>query len=116
MRTVRPLRAVDTPSSKQAGQVRDADAVDLLGQNVVDSFLKVRDRVLESVGEAARDLAEEHARLRERIQRRTFGSAQMLAPSLSAAHASARASSISLARSGGVKTSSFDRLAMQVKR
>ena len=44
----------------------------------------------------------------------TFGSAQMFAPSLSAAHASARVSSIRLANSGGVKTSSLERFAMQV--
>ena len=44
----------------------------------------------------------------------TVGSAQMSAPSLSAAHASASVSSIRLANSGGVKTSSLERFAMQV--
>ena len=38
----------------------------------------------------------------------------MLAPSLCAAHASAMVSSILLATSGGVKTSSLERFAMQV--
>jgi hypothetical protein len=44
----------------------------------------------------------------------TVASAQMLAPSLEAAHASARVSSILLANSGGVNTSSFERFAMHV--
>ena len=44
----------------------------------------------------------------------TSGSAQMFAPSLAAAHASASVSSIRLANSGGVKTSSFERFAMHV--
>ena len=41
-------------------------------------------------------------------------SAQMFAPPLSAAHASASVSSIRLANSGGVNTSSFERFAMNV--
>lgn len=41
-------------------------------------------------------------------------SAQMFAPSLPAAQASASVSSMRLANSGGVNTSSFDKLAMQL--
>ena len=37
----------------------DADAVDLLGQDVIDALLEVGDLVFEPVGQAARDLAEE---------------------------------------------------------
>ena len=42
---VRPLRAVDAAAGDQAGQVGDPDAEDLLGQDVVDAFLQVRDLV-----------------------------------------------------------------------
>ncbi len=45
---------------------------------------------------------------------RTELSAQMLEPLLSAAHASARVSTIRLANSGGVNTSSLERFAMHV--
>jgi hypothetical protein len=44
----------------------------------------------------------------------TFLSTQMFAPPLSAAHSSASVSSIRLASSGGVNTSSFERFAMHV--
>ena len=45
----------------------------------------------------------------------TVGSVQMLAPSLDDAHAVSNVSSIRLANSGGVNTSSLDRFAMHVR-
>lgn len=68
MGAVRQLRAIDAPAREQAGEVRDADAVDLLGQDVINPLLQIGDRVLEPCGQPARDLTEEHARLGERVQ------------------------------------------------
>ena len=48
------LRAVDAPAGQQAGELGDADAEDLLGQDVIDALLEVGDLVLEPLGEAAR--------------------------------------------------------------
>ena len=62
------LRAIHAPPRQQAGEVRDADAEHLLRQDVIDALLKVRDLVRQALGEAAGDLAQEHARLRARVE------------------------------------------------
>ena len=68
MRTVRPLRAVEAAACKEAREVRDGDAVDLFGQNVVHPLLQVGYRVLQPCGQPTRDLAEKDAGLGERVQ------------------------------------------------
>ena len=50
--------------------MRDADAEHLLGQDVIDALLKVRNLARQALGEAAGDLAQEHARLRARVEER----------------------------------------------
>jgi hypothetical protein len=50
------LRAIHAPASKQAGEVSNADAKHLLGQDVIDALFKVRDLVGQALGEAAGNL------------------------------------------------------------
>ena len=59
---VGPLGAVDAAAGDQAGELGDADAEDLLGQDVVDALFEVGDLVLQSFDEARRDLAQEDTR------------------------------------------------------
>jgi hypothetical protein len=63
------LRAVQAAPRQQAGEIRDADAEHLLGQDVIDALHKVRHLVAQSLGQAAGDLAQEHARLGARIEK-----------------------------------------------
>ena len=57
------LRAIQAAARQQAGQVRNANAEHLLGQNVNDALLKVWDLRGKTLGKAAGDLTEKHARL-----------------------------------------------------
>ena len=94
--------------------MRDADAEHLLRQDVIDALFEVRNL-------SARPLVRRLVISRRNTPDFVHGSrnftvlsAQMFAPSWSAAHASASVSSIRFANSGGVNTSSFERLAMHV--
>ena len=62
------LRAIHAAAREQAGELRDADAEHLLGQDVVDALFQVRNLALQPLGEAAGDLAQEHAGLREGVE------------------------------------------------
>jgi hypothetical protein len=66
--TVGPLRAVEAAPCDEAGQLGDPDAEDLLGQDVVDPLLQVRELVGQSLDEPLGDLAEEDSGLRERVE------------------------------------------------
>jgi len=62
------LRAIDAPARQQAGDLRDADAEYLLGQDMIYALRQVRNLLLQSLREAAGDLAEEHAGFRAGVQ------------------------------------------------
>ena len=67
---VRAFGAVEASPSHQRSELSDGNPVHLLGENVVDPLLQVRNLCLEAFDESAGDLPEEHARLRKRIQER----------------------------------------------
>src|SRR5262245_13154313 len=69
MLTLGVLGAIHTPPREKAREIRDAYAERLLGQDVVDPRWQVRDLLRKPLAEAARDLAQEYARLRTRIQK-----------------------------------------------
>ena len=62
------LRAIHAAPRQQAGEVRDADAEHLPGQDVIDALLQIRHFDCQPVCEAARDLAQENTRLGAGIQ------------------------------------------------
>lgn len=68
MGAVRPFGAVEASARKQTGQVRDTDTEDLLGEDVIHSLIEVADLLLQSLDQAAGDLAQEHARLGEWVE------------------------------------------------
>ena len=111
---VRVLRAVDAAAGQQAGEIGDADAEDLLGQDVVDALFEVGNLVLEPFVRrlviSRRNTPDFVTRVEERDR--------LVGPDVRAVvvvcPASASVSSIWLANSGGVKTSSLERFAMQV--
>ncbi len=59
--------AIDAPPRQQAGEVGDADAENLLGENVIDPLFKIGNLLRQSFGEAAGDLARKHPRLRKKV-------------------------------------------------
>ena len=65
--------AVDASTCHVGREPGDADAEDLIGQNVVDALFEVGDLVFQTMCEAARDLTQEDTRLGYRIQERHTG-------------------------------------------
>jgi hypothetical protein len=63
------LRAINTAPRQQAGEMRDADAEHLISQNVINTLFEVRNLGRQSSREAAGDLAQEHTRLRARVEK-----------------------------------------------
>ena len=68
MLALRVFRAIHASASQQASEIGGADAEHLLSQDVIDTMFEVWDLVFEALGEAARDLTEEHTRFRARIK------------------------------------------------
>ena len=62
------LGAIHAAPREQAGDLRDADAEHLPGQDVIDALFQVRNLVLQPLGEAAGNLAQEHAGFRAGIK------------------------------------------------
>ena len=68
VRAVGVLRAIQAAARQQAGEMGDADPKYLLCEDVIDALLEVRNLARQTLSEAAGDLAQEHARLRERVK------------------------------------------------
>jgi len=62
------LRAVQAATRQVTREIRDTDAEHLLRQDVINALLKTWDRLRQPLGEAADDLAQEYARLGERVE------------------------------------------------
>ena len=67
---VRVFAAIQTAAGKQACKLCYGDAVKLLVKDVVYALLEVRDLVLQAHDEPFRDLAQKHACLARRVQKR----------------------------------------------
>ena len=61
------LGAIHAAPRKQAGGMRDRDTKDLLGQDVINALLQVRNFNRQPLAETAGYLAQEYARLRARV-------------------------------------------------
>ena len=68
MSAVRKLRTIDASTCKQACEVGNTYAKNLLGQDVVDTLLEVWDSCRQPLCEAARDLSKEYSGLRNGIK------------------------------------------------
>src|SRR5260370_9999031 len=64
MLSVGVLRAVEAPPRQEAGDFRNRNAEHLLGKDMIDSLLKVRNLRSQTLGEAAGDFSQEHSLLR----------------------------------------------------
>lgn len=62
------LGAIHAAPREQAGDLRDADAEHLPGEDVVHALLQIRNLLFQSLSEADRDLAQEHAGFRAGVQ------------------------------------------------
>src|SRR5258705_7277116 len=62
------LRAIHAAPRQQAGEMRDADAEHLPCQDVIDPLFNVWNLGRQSLGKPASDLAQEHTRLRDRVE------------------------------------------------
>ena len=63
VRAISVLRAIHAAPRQQAGEIRDSNAEDLLGQNMIHAVVKIRNLGRKTLGQAPGDLAKEHTGL-----------------------------------------------------
>jgi len=109
------LRAVDAAPRQQAGEMRDAYPEHLLGEDMIDALLKVRNFGRQGLGEAACDLSQEYPRLRTRVKESNRAVRPKVRSAIVCRPGVGQSIEYPVGKSGGVNTSSLERFAMQVR-